>query len=32
MAVNERLYEIGKKYWDYIPLYEIDSAAVYFIL
>jgi hypothetical protein len=26
--VNEALYKIGLKYWDYIPVYEIDSALV----
>jgi hypothetical protein len=26
--VNEALYQIGLKFWDYIPKYEIDSALV----
>ena len=26
--VNDGLYQIGLKYWDYLPIYEIDSMLV----
>jgi hypothetical protein len=26
--VNDGLYAIGLKYWDYIPVYEMDSLLV----
>jgi hypothetical protein len=27
-AVNKGLYQLGLKYWNYIPVYEIDSLLV----
>lgn len=26
--VNDGLYNLGLKYWDYLPIYEIDSLLV----